>query len=143
MENESNVDRSRWSSGPWDNEPDRVEFEHAGFPCIVQRVESGHLCGYVAVPPGHPWHGKAYDEVDADVHGGLTYAEKCGGKICHIPKPGESDDVWWLGFDHAHGGDMRPGDEYRGLGWPGATYKGINYVKGGCERLAEQAKAAA
>lgn len=81
----------------------REEFRSPdGFACLIRRTNIGIWCGYVAVPPGHPWHGKHYDAVDADVHGGLTYAEPCSGEICHVPQPGESDDVWWLGFDCGH-----------------------------------------
>lgn len=43
--------------GPWDNEPDRVEFMHGQFACVVARMEGGHLCGYVRVPDGHPLAG--------------------------------------------------------------------------------------
>ena len=42
-----------WGQGPWDDEPDRVDFEHAGFPCLLLRnPRLGQWCGYVAVPPG-------------------------------------------------------------------------------------------
>lgn len=132
--------------GPWHEEPDRVEFEHSGFPCLLVRNSS--WCGYVAVPPGHPWHGKDYDSVRVgndewpDVHGGLTYADKCQGSICHVPKPGESDDVWWLGFDCAHSGDLcmyslvlQP-SQWRSH----ETYRDVSYVRRETERLAEQAR---
>lgn len=33
------------------------------------------------------------------VHGGLTYSDRCHDDICHVPAPGEPDDVWWFGFD--------------------------------------------
>lgn len=63
---------------PWDNEPDKEEFEHAGLPCILNRVlpreRAGHWCGYVAVPPGHPLHSMNYDTPDVEVHGGLGVA---------------------------------------------------------------------
>lgn len=42
------------------------------------------------------------------VHGGLTFSDKCGGHICHAPKPGEPDNVWWFGFDCAHAFDHSP-----------------------------------
>jgi len=127
--------------GPWQGEPDRLEFEHAGMPCLLLRNSS--WCGYVGVPPGHPWHGRDYDEVlpYPDVHGGLTYAASCNGLICHVPKPGESDDVWWLGFDCAHSGDLclysLVLDRPRGY----ETYRDIGYVRRETERLAEQVKA--
>src|SRR5690606_29850193 len=110
-------DRSEWPPGPWDNEPeDTVECRVAGFPCLLVRGPSGAWCGYVGVPPGHSLHGKSYgdDAVDAlNVHGGITYGGACqvGGHICHVPAPGEPDDVWWLGFDCNHSGDVSPNDE--------------------------------
>lgn len=49
-------------------------------PCaIVKHENGGHLCGYIGVPPSHPWYGR--DEgmgsnqlPHIDVHGGITYA---------------------------------------------------------------------
>lgn len=47
---------------PWENEPNEVFFTHLGLPCcIVRHVSFGHLCGYVGVDPGHPFHGLNYD----------------------------------------------------------------------------------
>src|SRR5437868_461399 len=94
--------------GPWDNEPDRLEWRHAGLPCLMNRNRSGVWCGYVAVPPGHPFHGASYDDertYDLPSHGGLTFSSTCSGEICHVPQPGEPDDVWWFGFDCNHGYD--------------------------------------
>lgn len=70
----------------------------------------GTLCGYVAVPPSHPWHGVPYDNIDVSTHGGLTYSDSCDddGPICHVPSPGESDEVWWVGFDCGHCYDVMP-----------------------------------
>jgi hypothetical protein len=139
-------DPKEWGDGPWQNEPDRLEFKSHGFDCLIQRVEwSGHLCGYVAVPEGHPYFGKNYNDVPAEAHGGLTYSEHCNGHICHKADEG-SPEVWWLGFDCAHGGDLIPSSRAldRAMGWrPGFrstydTYKTIEYVKRHVEQLAEQ-----
>lgn len=108
-EEKKTIDKGSWGPGPWQDEPDRLEFEAHGFPCLIRRSEtSGALCGYVGVPPGHPWHGKDHDAIDADVHGGLTYSNARQGDICHVPKPGEPEDVHWLGFDCAHCFDVMP-----------------------------------
>lgn len=132
------VDKSTWPRGPWDDEPDHVSFEHKGVPCIIHRSPAGGaLCGYAAVPPGHPWHGKGMSDVDANVNGGLSYAEACQGAICHVPKPGEPDNVWWLGFDCAHTRDVSPVLGFMRHGYY-ATYKTIAFVRSQCERLAEQ-----
>lgn len=143
--------------GPWHSEPDHVDFEHEGLACILHRGPSGAWCGYVAVPPGHAWHGKDYGEVESSnpdlrVHGGLTYSDKCQGSICHVAKPGESDDVWWLGFDCAHHLDLGFWDlvdmggaasrvDHPEFGWV-ASYRSVDYVRRETMKLAEQAKAA-
>lgn len=142
-----------WPDGPWMTEPDRVQWKtKAGLPGLIVRTESGHLCGYVAVPPGHPLHGKGYNEAydladNISVHGGLTYAAACAGAICHVPEPGEPDDVWWFGFDCAHLGDWRPVDmapylkDLRRM--PGHdVYRDVPYVTSEVESLAEQLAAA-
>lgn len=144
------IDRSKWPRGPWDEEPeDRVEFEHAGLPCLLRRSPgSGGWCGYAAVPPGHPLHGADYGDLgDIEVHGGLTYSDPCAGEICHVPKPGEPDDVWWFGFDCAHAYDRTPGMEAAlaamgGLG-PDAVYRTRAYAEAETRRLAEQLAARA
>lgn len=106
------IDKSTWGPGPWQTEPDRVEWEHAGLPCLMVRHPAhGHWCGYAAVPPGHPFHGKTCDDVDVDAHGGLNYSHPCAGRVCHVPKPGDPDDVWWFGFDCGHFMDQQPGME--------------------------------
>jgi hypothetical protein len=136
--------KAEWGDGPWQNEPDRVEFEHEGFPCLILRTQLGHLCGYVAVSPNHPDYNKDYNDVNVKVHGGLTYAGMCSGHICHVPKEGEPDNVYWLGFDHAHCGDYSPfsykyGGPSRFKDWE-ESYKDINYVTKGVKHLAEQLK---
>lgn len=98
----------RWGEGPWLDEPDRVEFRHMGLPCLITRnPEMGSLCGYVAVPPGHPWHRKFDPPVV--VHGSCNYASPCSQLVCHVPEPGEPDNVWWFGFDCGRAFDLVPG----------------------------------
>lgn len=137
--------REEWGDGPWQNEPDRVEFKHEDFDCLILRTQSGHLCGYVALTSEHPDFEKDYDSVNVECHGGLTYANHCSGHICHVPKEGEEDNVWWLGFDHAHSGDYSPQlNEYRKKYGnlfemkDYESYKDIEYVTKGVKHLAEQ-----
>jgi hypothetical protein len=80
----------------------------------------------------------------------LTYAARCqvDGPICHVPDPGEPDNVWWFGFDCSHAVDRAPGIEAmerrHGLEdldtgiWPGAVYRDLAYVQSEVERLAAQ-----
>lgn len=142
------IDKSGWGPGPWQTEPDRMEWKHNGTPCLMVRTpHHGAWCGYAAVPPGHPLHGVEYGDPDVSVHGGLTYSNKCAGYICHVPAPGELDDVWWFGFDCAHSGDETPGSNaalgfraYRGIG---DEYRDLAYVRAEVERLADQLAALA
>jgi hypothetical protein len=143
---EHKVDRDGWDKGPWDDEPDRLTWRTvAGLPALALRARSGNWCGYVAVPPGHPMHGKNYLEVSVEVHGGLTYSNRCAGHICYVPEPGEPDDVHWFGFDCAHSYDVRPADaafwRKRGedpMRCEGSAYRDIAYVRAECESLARQ-----
>lgn len=144
----SKVDQA-WPDGPWNNEPDHVEFETDGVPCILHRNRFGTWCGYAAVPPGHPAHGKGWSDVDVRVHGGITYADSCNGTVCHVPKPGEPDDVWWLGFDCGHSSDQSPRMlmldaqlGFRGFSSWG-TYRTVDYARAQTEGLARQLKAMA
>lgn len=144
---EHKVDRTGWDRGPWDSEPDRLEWRHAGLPCLIVRNRSGALCGYVGLPPGHRMHGVDYGDIRIgdeypDVHGGLTYTNACQGVICHVPREGEPAEVWWLGFDCAHYMDLAPGSDaklpahLRSSGYE--TYRDVPYVRREVNRLAEQ-----
>jgi hypothetical protein len=157
------VDKSTWGEGPWQHEPDRLEWRHAGLPCLARRGPMGQWCGYAAVSPGHPLHGVAYStEHDAvrelvdhfqlaayacspdgilNVHGGITYSDFCHDDICHVPAPGEPDNVFWFGFDTGHAFDYIPGMAAR---WPdktlhrGEEYRTLAYVQAETNQLAEQ-----
>jgi hypothetical protein len=120
------------------NFPDRVlgQGAHAGFKWMVTHNAMGYRCGYVRIPMGHPWHGKAYDSVDTDVHGGLTFA--------HPDEPYNKDqpeDGWWIGFDCAHSGDAPdpelPGSERLHSMW--GTVRTQDYVESQCRFLCQQA----
>jgi hypothetical protein len=133
------IDKSDWGEGPWQQEPDRVEFQHAGLPCLmVRHPRHGNWCGYAAVPPGHPLHGKPYQDVDLEAHGGLTYSDHCQGDICHTPAPGEPDDVYWFGFDCGHAMDLCPGHARYGATFHWETYRPLGYVRSQVRKLARQ-----
>ena len=151
--------RARGFGGEWVDEPNRLNWSHAGLDCMLVRHPSLlHWCGYVGVKPDHPCFEQGYDAVqsgvydydkhdyttpaivpDLEVHGGLTYAKECQGHICHISDG--PDKTWWLGFDCAHGGDASPGGwrkEYPFTPSQHETYKYMEYVKRETEGLADQ-----
>ena len=75
------------------------EWEHCGLKCaVVMNREQGNRCGYVRVPPGHPEYCSNYNDVNVNVHGGLTF----GGIEDCVEEDGRG---YWFGFDCAHFGD--------------------------------------
>ena len=116
--------------------------EHKGFKWEIVSNRMGFRCGYVRVLPGHPWFGKSYNDIDADVHGGLTFTEH--GSDC---KDHQGKDEWWVGFDCAHSGDApdpalrmdNPVSAILGSGMGYGTVKSQRYVERECRSLAEQA----
>ena len=147
------MDKAAWGDGPWQSEPDKLQWEDpdTGLPCLIKRNHGGALCGYVGIPEGHPWYRMDYDDTPLHPHGGLTYASHCQdgpeeATICHIPAPGEPDNVWWVGFDCAHVGDLSPSSEsiLRSVGfshhpgWPTETYRSLAYVQAECREMAEE-----
>jgi len=108
-------------------------WESSGFPCVYFPGPLGAFCGYVGVPPGHPWHGSdGSSEPPILVHGGVTFAEPCG---C-------SENTWWVGFDCGHLNDFIPSRYFEGLNFLGSTVWTHKMVQEECERLADQAAAA-
>lgn len=145
-------DKKDWPRGEWDNEPDKKQWadEATGLPCIIRRSNQGDLCGYVGVSETHPLFEQHYRECYGieQPHGGLTFSDHCdvdgpeNDAICHIPGEGESDNVWWFGFDTGHHGDYMPymmngryHDVYMEIA-DGGTYKNLEYVEAECKQLA-------
>lgn len=147
--------------GEWVEEPDFAEFEEWGFSCIVARrifkeifcmhehYSGGNFCGYIKIPPEHPWYDCHYIKIDADVHGGLTYA---GFNLVVFDKPIEG---FWIGFDCSHSGDLVPTlmrllqkdlEKYPNSAlikrYSTSTYRNMEYVINQCKTLAQQAKEA-
>lgn len=85
-----------------------INREMQAFPSAL--CSCGYANGYVAVSPEHSMHGKNYNDVDVDVHCGLTFGAdartvkewkdiECLGfdSIDEVP-----DDYWVFGFDTMH-----------------------------------------
>jgi hypothetical protein len=82
------------------------------YRCEIKRnPDWGFLCGYVEIDEDNNLYGKSYEEIDLDVHGGLTYGRYHVSNKC------------LYGFDCGHFGDI---------------YRDMNYVTKECEKLAEQ-----
>jgi len=109
--------------------------EREGYACEIIVNHSASRCGYVTVRPGHPAFGKGYDDLNIDVHGGLTYA--CAAE----------DGGWTFGFDCSHCDDAGHPEYERGqrqsygFGHDDGVYRTEEYVVAEIETLAKQLKA--
>ena len=70
----------------------------------VSGLEHAWGNGYVVIPKGHLLHGVDYDEIEVDVHYGLTfgrYAEELDwDELKDVPQ--KYKDGWIVGFDTCH-----------------------------------------
>ncbi len=149
--------KSAWGPGPWQDEPDLARWvdKPTGLRCAILRSDvSGALCGYVEIDhPSLCRPIRELEELDFDVHGGVTYAG------LRFEEEGETG--WWIGFDCGHFGDVMPAivarlrslghrrgrldklvDELDIAGWLRETYKDIAYVRAQCAKLALQVRRA-
>ncbi len=125
--------------GPWHLVPDSQVWTDpvTGYTCIILKQVHGFLCGYVAVPRGHPAFGSPMGECELNVHGGVTWAG-------HLPPWGG----WLFGFDCAHYGDTNPGLDallkslHRGGKFvdldQGSVWRDVAFVKAGLRKMADQ-----
>lgn len=141
--NDIPIDKSEWGDGPWQDEDDEVSWAFGDVPCrIVRNPHSGSLCGYVGIPPSHPWYGAdCMDDLGGvSVHGGVTWSGQFADATWATRTP---DATWWVGFDCAHAWDVTPGfTKLYGVqrDYPaGYAYRTMAYVRGEVERLAQQA----
>lgn len=106
---------------------------YRGIECEVKRFENtGHWCGYVRIPDGHPWRHfpRSYDDLPVEVHGGLTYRRD------------REEDGYWIGFDCGHAGDLTPSyllqEDLPATPMPGDVYRTRAYTEAECQELADQ-----
>lgn len=67
----------------------------------LKGMNHGWGCGYAIIPKGHPMHGKHYNDIPVDVHGGLTFGSYA--KDLDWPELSDEDTLGWVvGFDTAY-----------------------------------------
>lgn len=111
-----------------EHEADRIEFMHAGFPCLMRRMWHFGWTGYVFLSENHPLNGAdMFDDkiVDLRVHNGVTFADEA------------QDGSFALGFDCGHYGDRIQLARYSCVFHDG-VYRHQEYVQKELESLAEQ-----
>lgn len=60
-----------------------------------------HPTAYVEIPKNHKFYMSIYDNIDIDVHGGLTYSEDY-----LVFDKEKITNSWFIGWDYAHYGDF-------------------------------------
>lgn len=73
-----------------------TDYTIGSFSAFIVRHENGTNLGYVRIPEGHRFYGTDYDDIRANVHGGLTFSSM------------DEDGSWVIGFDTSHLGDFVP-----------------------------------
>ncbi|MFM5887943.1 MAG: hypothetical protein ACKOQS_06580 [Dolichospermum sp.] len=145
METLNWIDKSAWVDGEWQQETDRIEWVYLGFPCLIVRQDGGWLCGYVGIPPTHPYYGKDMEDKELKE----IYTDK---KINFSEVSQQIDDpravnhqllptdknYWWIGFDCCHYDDVFPRIIQFYNFRSDTSYKNVEYVKTQVEFLARQ-----
>lgn len=130
-------ERHPGGDGPWKMEADKIAWTDpaTGMDCIIRRAPyGGYLCGYVAVPLGHPlfgFEGEALAALGIRPHGGVDHGAPCEElvpepySVCHVSERSKArrrkraraaeaatdrshDDAWWFGFSCDKPGDLQP-----------------------------------
>lgn len=144
--------KARWGPGPWQDEPDRVQFHAHDLPCLLLRGPFGGWNGYVALPYDHPWYGANEYDMPVEVHGGITYSalEDAESIMAWQGDEASADPVcdppWWVGFDCAHAWDIQPGMEAFLVALMGGAhtsratqeYRTLDFARRATEFLAQQ-----
>lgn len=143
---EYKIDRSGWSPGPWDDEPEDLVIWQTSveLPAVaVRQSRYGTWAGYVGVRPGHP------ATMRARGHRGTAAARVAAIRSrveitwldADFPRedvPGIPEGFWWVGFHCMYGTDAAPWLPAEINQRIGGAYRGLTYVRAECERLSSQ-----
>tara|TARA_R100001530_G_scaffold136273_1_gene116152 strand:+ start:1246 stop:1758 length:513 start_codon:yes stop_codon:yes gene_type:complete len=87
--------------------------EHMGFSYCVTTASLPHRCGYIAIPPGHPWQKvemKKWESHPSDLPFEVTFSAWDRGNSSLWCRLGRflrlRKDYKWLGMDCGHMGDL-------------------------------------
>ncbi|MBW8308063.1 MAG: hypothetical protein K0M45_00215 [Candidatus Paracaedibacteraceae bacterium] len=122
------VDKVGWPAGEWHNEPNCILWidRGTGLKCVIFRhYYYGTLSGYIYAPLSALPESEDYNDLDLEVHGGVTYGEVY-------------QDSYIIGFDCAHLNDFCPGISK--LIIQERQYRNVDFVRSQCESLARQIK---
>jgi hypothetical protein len=135
--------------GEWVEELDLLIFKYKEYKAKIIRIMmqeafhhwcGGYLCGYIFIPPKHPWFQTVddmYEGLPCQVHYGLTYGQFDKDSGCYV-----------IGFDCSHCFDIVPSMEllkkssYLKKNLTGkfnSTYKNMDFCINECKSMIDQA----
>lgn len=103
--------------------------EYKGYRYIILSLGT-HPTAYIEIPKGNRLWEKEYDDIDINVHGGLTYAS-------HIMMGIESEN-WYIGWDYAHAGDYLGYDKIMGFDMKLSKQWSTEEIEEECKNAIEQ-----
>ncbi len=95
---------------------------YLGFQFYILNLGT-HPTAYIEIPRTSKLYGKGYNDIDLDVHGGLTYANS--------DLNGVKNNSWFIGWDYAHCGDYYGYD----IRWKGTELDSENNKKWTTEEI--------
>ena len=83
----------------WLRTPEKTDWIRDDRPEPKFTFDCGWGNGYVLIPEGHPLHGTHYNNINVDVHGGLTFSELVTEEMLEIFNL-EKEDIgkWCVGL---------------------------------------------
>jgi hypothetical protein len=113
---------------------------YSNYLCRISRmIEFQHWNGYVRIPKNHPCYGKHYDDIEVEVHGGLSFADH------YFPSyspPIKDENYYFVGYDTGHAWDRSPRImiHFSHPRFPDEVYRTKEYVIEETTKLAKQLK---
>lgn len=139
--------KSHFPAGVWCKEPDLCCWENK-FVCLAIRdMGMGVWRGFVGVDGYHPFYGKSINQIiklpEASdiffaVYGGLSGAGKLPLRYKEY-----SQNLWWIGIETSHGGDLMPFLKLEGTPeevskmTSGQSYKDFHFIRKQTNKLAD------
>lgn len=127
---DNQVDRSGWTAGPWDDEPDYYEWTTSvGYPAYLTRMDSGAWAGIVEAP--HPTDGTMM----------LAFSHHMRDKYPNAHQAGmvsKTDDPNIGAYCYSMEHYASPGPAYGGRIWNRGPYKTMSDTIQLCEEAAQR-----
>jgi hypothetical protein len=125
---DKSLDRSSWKPGPWDNEPDFIEWTtRAGYPAWGGRLPSGAWFGIIEAPYPKEYGQQFHHTMRDKYEGKITFGP---GMVMKTEK--EDISAYVLSMEHWES----PGPAYGGRDWNRGPYKTLDDMKEICEIVA-------